>query len=311
MKRASTLLLAVFLVCSMTGTALAAGPAENPPPARSAALYPTDVVETIEGGNRRLEKVYLLTAADNPANISTEDFEREGYYYTLLDVTRQDYTESETREHTETITLDSDTKDMNQIMPQLAATREVTTEDGFTGILTLDPASVQVETAGYGSSSKTVTATRSYPNLSDADASLIPKTITDSGRTLTLADVQWQEAGGFYKATASYTGTATSRYATGYTISATYTGEVVKTIGGEMIYTAVFSGTPIDGTVRTEPVPGSTEDQQPGAEEPSNSGSLKWLLVFPAAAGVAGLIFGGKYLQKTIQRKKEWRDYTK
>ena len=40
--------------------------------------------------------VYLLTAADNPANIPTADFEREGYRYTLLDVTRQDYTESET-----------------------------------------------------------------------------------------------------------------------------------------------------------------------------------------------------------------------
>lgn len=310
MKRTATLLLAVFLVCSMIGTALAAEPAENPPPVRSAALYPTDVVETVEGGNRRLEKVYLLTAADNPANIPTEDFEREGYRYTLLDVTRQDYTESETREHTETVTLDSDTKDMNQIMPQLAATREATTEDGFTGTLTLDTASVQVETAGYGSSSRTVTATRSYPNLSDADASLLPKTITDSGRTLTLADVQWQEAGGFYNATASYTGTATSRYATGYTISATYTGEVVKTIGGEMIYTAVFSGTPVNGTVQADLDSSTAEGQNPGTAEPA-SGNFKWLLVFPAAAAVAGLIFGGKYLHKTIKIKKEWRDYTK
>lgn len=311
MKRTATLLLAVFLVCTMTGTALAAESAENPPPVRSAALYPTDVVETVEGGNRRLEKVYLLTAADNPANIPTEDFEREGYHYTLLDVTRQDYTESETKEHTETITLDSDTKDMNQIMPQLAATKEVTTEDGFTGILTLDTTSVQVETAGYGSSSRTVTATRNYPNLSDADASLIPKTITDNGRTLTLADVQWQEAGGFYNASANYTGTATSRYATGYTISATYTGEVVKTIGGEMIYTAVFSGTPVNSTVQTGPDTSSIEGQTPGNTEPASSSNLKWLLVFPAAVAVAGLIFGGKYLHKTIKTKKEWRDYTK
>lgn len=47
---------------------------------------------------------------------------------------------------------------------------------------------------GYKSSSRTVSATRTYPNLSGADVSLIPKSITDSGRTLTLADVQWQEA---------------------------------------------------------------------------------------------------------------------
>ena len=238
MKRITPLLLALVLAFAMTCPALAAELPEETAPIRPAALYPTEVLETVEGDCRRLEKVYLLTAADNPANIPTADFEREGYRYTLLDVTRQDYTESETREHTETVTLDSSTKDMDKIMPKLAATREITTEDGFTGILTLDTASIQVEAAGYGSSSRTVTATRTYPNLSDADSSLLPKTITDSGRTLTLADVQWQEAGGFYNATASYTGTATSSYATGYTITAQYAGEVVKTISGEMIYTA-------------------------------------------------------------------------
>ena len=181
MKRITPLLLAVLLTCP----ALAAEVPEGTAPVRPAALYPTEVVETETGGGRRLEKVYLLTAADNPANIPTDDFEREGYRYTLLDVTRQDYTESETREHTETVTLDSGTKEMDKIRPQLAATREVTTEDGFTGILMLDTASITVEAAGYGSSSRTVTATRTYPNLSDADSSLIPKTITDGGRTLT------------------------------------------------------------------------------------------------------------------------------
>ena len=148
MKRIATLFLALLLACVLTCPALAAGPPEGTAPVRPAALYPTEVVETVEGDCRRLEKVYLLTAADNPANIPTDDFEREGYCYTLLDVTRQDYTESETREHSETVTLDSDTKDMDRIMPQLAATREVTTEDGFTGILTLDTASIQVEAAG-------------------------------------------------------------------------------------------------------------------------------------------------------------------
>ena len=167
MKRITPLLLALVLAFAMTCPALAAELPEETAPIRPAALYPTEVLETVEGDCRRLEKVYLLTAADNPANIPTADFEREGYRYTLLDVTRQDYTESETREHTETVTLDSSTKDMDKIMPKLAATREITTEDGFTGILTLDTASIQVEAAGYGSSSRTVTATRTYPNLSD------------------------------------------------------------------------------------------------------------------------------------------------
>ncbi len=315
MKRITPLLLAVLLACAMTCPALAAEAPENTAaPVRPAALYPTEVVETETGGGRRLEKVYLLTAADNPANIPTDDFEREGYRYTLLDVTRQDYTESETREHTETVTLDSGTKDMDKIMPQLTATREVTTEDGFTGILMLDTASITVEAAGYGSSSRTVTATRTYPNLSDADSSLIPKTITDGGRTLTLADVQWLEAGEFYSATASYTGTATSKYATGYVITAEYAGEVVKTISGEMIYTAVFSGTPINAPVQTEPgaEDNSTETQPPELAELSSSGGigLKWLLVLPIAAGAAGLAFLGKFLLKKYKAKKEWKEYT-
>ena len=67
-------------------------------------------------------------------------------------------------------------------------------EDGYTGILTLDTSSVQVEAAGYGSRSYDVSATRTYPNLSDADTSLIPKTVEENGNTLQLADIAWQTA---------------------------------------------------------------------------------------------------------------------
>ncbi|USF25235.1 hypothetical protein N510_000146 [Firmicutes bacterium ASF500] len=122
------------------------------------------------------------------------------------------------------------------------------------------------------------------------------------------------EAGEFYNATASYTGTATSKYATGYVITAEYAGEVVKTISGEMIYTAVFSGTPINAPVQTEPgaEDNSTETQPPEPTEPgSSSGSgLKWLLVLPIAAGAAGLAVLGKFLLKKYKAKKEWKEYT-
>ncbi|MCQ4720827.1 hypothetical protein NE659_26570, partial [Flavonifractor plautii] len=94
--------------------------------------------------------------------------------------------------------------------------------------------------SGYATSTRNVSATRSYPNLSEADVSLVPKSSEDSGRTLTLADVQWQEAGGFYNAAATYTGTASSKYATGYTVMADYAGEVTKTTSGTVLYTAVF-----------------------------------------------------------------------
>ncbi len=45
---------------------------------------------------------------------------------------------------------------------------EVTTEDGYAGALRLDHTSVQVAVDGYKTSKRTLSATRSYPNLSDA-----------------------------------------------------------------------------------------------------------------------------------------------
>ena len=176
----------------------------------------------------------------------------------------------------------------------LAATCEATTEDGYTGVLTLDTASIQVEASGYGTSTRNVSATRSYPNLSEADVSLVPKSIEDSGRTLTLADVDWQEAGGFYNATATYTGTATSKYATGYTVTAEYSGEVSRTTNDTVTYAAVFSASP----ART----------QTAAKGGMN---WNWLLILPAGAAAAGLFFGGKFLLKKHKSKKNWEEYTK
>ncbi len=265
--------------------------------ALAAGLYPTEIRETDEGGKHRLEKVYMLSAADNPDNIPTEEFEREGYHYTLIDIVRQDYSESDTKEYSETFTINSKTKDMASIMPQLAANKEVETEDGYVGTLTLDTASIKVEAAGYTSSSRTVTASRTYPNLSDADTSYIPKSVSENGRTLKLADIQWQESGNGYTANATYTGSATSQYATGYIVTANYIGQVSKTVSGEIIYTAVFSGTPI----------GAGSAEMIAAE----SGNFAWLLALLLAAIIGGTVYGGRILIRKRKAKQEWREYTK
>ena len=143
----------------------------------------------------------------------------------------------------------SDTNNLETILQRLDAEMEVTTEDGYVGVLRLDHTSVQVTTDGYATKTSTLTASRSYPNLSEADVSLIPKSIEDKGKTLTLGDVKWSESMDVdgegnpvtrYTATASYTGTASSRYATGYTVSASYTGEVSKANCAVVTYTAIF-----------------------------------------------------------------------
>ena len=284
LRRASVLAFALLALLLGAQTALAAG------------LYPAEIRETDEGGKHRLEKVYMLSAADNPDNIPTEEFEREGYHYTLMDIVQQDYSESDVKEYSETVTINSKTKDMASIMPQLAATKDVETEDGYAGTLMLDTASINVEAAGYTSSARTVTASRTYPNLSDADTSYIPKSVTENGRTLQLADIQWQESANGYTANATYTGSATSKSATGYTVTANYVGQVAKTISGNIIYTAVFSGTPTGA--------GS-------AALAANSGNLGWLLALLLAAVTGGIVYGGRILIRKRKAKQEWREYTK
>ena len=283
MKRTAVLCLTALLACSLAIPARAAD-----------VLYPVEVTEYMEGDSSRLKKIYVLAPTDDPSLIPTEDFDREGQTYTLLDITRQDQVETDTRDYTETVTLESKTKDMDAILPQLTATLEVDTEEGYTGVLTLDTASIRVEAAGYSTSTRTVTAARTYPNLSDADVSLIPKSIEDGGRTLELADVQWQEAGEFYTANATYTGTASSKHATGYTVTAEYSGEVSRTTNDTVTYAAVFSASP----ART----------QTAAKGGMN---WSWLLVLPAGAAAAGLFFGGKFLLKKHKSKKNWEEYTK
>ena len=311
---ASALLLAL---AALPGTALAADagggePAQGAQP--PAVLYPAEVRTSEENGIIRLEKVYYLSTRDDPAAIPTGDFDREGRHYTLLDVLKNDLSETDSKDYIEVVTLDSSTKDMAEIIKMLEPEREIATEDGYTGILKPDYTKITVEAAGYKNNSWTVSASRTYPNLSDADASLIPKTITDSGRTLTLAGVDWQEAGEFYNAIASYTGTASGRSVTGYTVSVEYSGEVTKTSRDTVIYTAVFSAenashgeTHLDPEPTATPEGGEPQQTQPPEPAQDSGGSVAGKIVVTALAGIAALAiigYGGWRGYKFIRDKK-------
>lgn len=308
MKRILSL-LAVVLV--LTGTSFAAVGADTGQPAdapRTDTPYPVEVRESESGDYRRVEKVYILKTTDDPAAIPTGSFEREGCRYTFLDLLREDHSETETREHTETVSTSSDTKDMSVILQKLDAAMELETEDGYSGTLTLDPKSITVEAAGYQSSSRTVSATRTFPNLSTADVSLVPKTAQENGRTLTLADVSWQTVAGtgpeaptLFTATATYTGTATSSYATGYKISASYTGTLTHTTNDTVIYTAVFTGAPSKPAVSAVPA----EPSKQPVSDPAPTFDI-----LPVALGAAlvlvagGAGYGIFHLVKYIKRRR-------
>ena len=134
---------------------------------------------------------------------------------------------------------------------------------------------------------------------------LIPKSIEDKGQTLTLGDVRWSESAGVdgegnpvtrYTATASYTGSVSSRYATGYTVSASYTGKVSKPNCAVVTYTAIFGS---EKAPEESEAPDSDGNHNPGqtgdagapdaVEEPAEQSGLKR----PMMIGVVVLALAG------------------
>lgn len=284
--------LAALTLCAAAVPAMAAGTEQ----------YPIEVQEYMEGDNPRIRKVYQLSLNEDPAGIPTGDFERDGRLYYLLDMTRKDEVGVDTQPYTETVTLDSDTGKLEEVLKRLDPELELTTEDGYTGTLDLDYTSVTVEAAGYATKTRTLSATRTYPNLSDADISLIPKTIEDNGKTLTLADVQWEsaeqvEAGAAvvrYTATATYGGTSSTQYATGYTVTASYTGEVARTDCKVVTYTAIFGS--MEAPAKAEQI---QEDGQT-----AQAGAVNWPLTAACVGGAGLLALGGTLAFKKFRGRR-------
>ena len=286
------------LLCT---TVLTLGLAMAPAMASGGPFYPIKVEEYTYGplDELRINKVYQLSLSDDPSGIPTEDFERNGRRYYLLDMIKEDEIGVDTQEHTETITMDSDTNDLSTILKQLDPHLEMTTEDGHTGLLALDYTSVTVEVKGYQTNTRSLSATRTYPNLSDADLDLIPKTITDGGKTLTLGAVEWSGGeNGFYTATARYTGTSSTRTATGYTVTANYTGQVAKTGCEVVTYTAIFGSVELTETEKNPETSGQPETPAPGADQDNGPHLL------PILGCAGGVVTAAAVVLWVIQSKK-------
>lgn len=253
MKRVITMIFAAVMLCMAAVPALAA------------PLYPTEAIMLDVGNGYEIRKTYKLMPGDDPEDIDTADFERSGVAYTFVELLKEETEFSGARPHSQTVSVASSTQDMGKVLTLFDAALEVETEDGYTGTLTLDHTTIKVETDGYKASNYTVTATRTYPNLSDADVSLIPKTTEEKDKTLELDNVTWAEAEGGYTATATYTRLATSRTATGYTATAEYTGTVYLAVPGPVTYTAIFEGTP-ESTEASEGIAEPVTDSQPEPE---------------------------------------------
>ena len=303
MKRTMTLLLLAVVLAAVTCMSPVALAAE--------VCYPTAVEESEDGGEIR--KVYDLEPGQDPAGIPRSDFEQNGVHYTLTDLLKQEMPEYQERQHTEEVSLESKNKDMASILALLPQQKEFVTEDGLSGTLTLQLDTVQVETAGYGKSTKTVTTTRKYPNLGSQDTSYIPKTVEENGRTMTLQDISWQTdntanmddyaLGDRYTAVATYSGTATSSYVTGYTVTAKYEGTVSKIALDRVRYVAIFEGTEIKPVV-TIPEIEDPSTAVPDKTAPDGGFSFNWgYILLPL--GVVVLIGGGVGAALFLKKRNE------
>jgi hypothetical protein len=264
-----------------------ATPTPTPEPVK---MYPADVTETIDGAFRQIVKTYELNPGESPDDIPRADFERSGWKYTLTEILRRESANMDAREHTETVTLNTDTKEIEKIIPLLSQTMDFKTADNYVGILELDVASIKVETAGTKTTSYTMSVTREYPHLSTNDTELVPKTVTDKGKTYKLAGVEWkagnystvdyERVADYYTAIATYTATGSSTKITGYITTAEYKGTLSKLIQGRPIYTAYFIGeeirTPLEmsePSKRIESVPEPTPETTAAPEPTGTPGS--------------------------------------
>jgi hypothetical protein len=323
MKRIASI-CAALLVLSVALVSSAFAAEESP------VCYPTAI--SVSDNGTELKKIYDLSPEADPAGIPRSDFERNGFHYTFVDILRQELPEYVERQHTETVTVNSPKKDMESVLALLPQEREVVTDDGLIGTLTLKLDTVRVEVAGYGSSTKELTATRTYPNLDGQDTSYIPKTVEDNGRTLTLQTINWQASSsdnvdGYaiaerYTAVATYSGTATSSYVSGYTVTADYIGTVSHISLDRVRYVAIFEGVslapeepeptetpaPVETPVPTEApsaeiAPSADQqDVQKSMEEPSAAFPWK-LVVIPF--GIIALIGAGVGVALTMKRRSE------
>lgn len=282
MKHLKQIALCLLLAFSLVTSALAAEVPDNL------------VVENLNG-QQRMVKTYVLSPETDPETLKEPSFDYDGFNYTWAYTTKDEKEFLETKAVVETVTVETEKKDLSVILEHLAPTMAY--DDGeFAGELALDHTTLSTEAAGYTTGSNTVTATRTIGPLDRNDMSYIPATTVKNGMTLNLANVEWQVIGTdvvgdvmapcSYQAVATYSASTSYQVATGYVTTAEYKGEVVAEGVDSITYTVVYVGTEI---VPEEPEP----VQQDGPAFVLPWGIIGGVLLAIALAALAG---GGVFL---------------
>ena len=273
-------------------------------------LTPQEIVQSTVDDYTVVEKIYVLPKGSDETLIPTESYIENEVEYEYVETKVHDNSEEDTKEHIENVSYHTTTNDAEVVVALFAPTLEITTEDGYIGVLAFDHSTLELTPAGYSSRKFTVTEERSYPNLASADTSLVPKTIDKDGTTLTLANIEWVTAADEtisgtdvairYTANAIYTGTETKTYVNGYTASADYKGTVTKVINDTVTYTAVFK----ENKETNEPmidIDKTNDNKDTSAEKKAKTAGI----VAGSVAGAAALGAGGYAIYRLIRKKRK------
>ena len=277
MKSLSKLALCLLLAMSLTVSAFA-------------AQVPDSLVVENLNGQQRLVKTYTLSPEVDPDELKEEDFSYDGYLYTWAYTTKVEHPYLESKTVTETVTVNTAKNDLAQILAELSPSMPYE-KDGFSGELALDHSTLSTEASGYTTKYSKTTETKVIGNLDRNDMSYVPATTVKNGKTLTLANVEWQVTGtdlvgealvpSSYQAVATYSAKATYQAATGYITTAEYTGEVTHEGVESITYVLTYLGTKVGI-----------------AHVLSNVGGFfaaNWLVLIVGAAMGAAVIFGIVY----------------
>lgn len=293
MKHMRHLALSVLLVLSLMTSAMA-------------AEVPVSLVAENLNGQQRIVKTYELPPSTDPETLKEPSFEYDGFLYTWAYTTKDEHTFLETKNVTETVTVETGKKDLNVVLEQLAPS--IPYDDGeFSGELALDHTTITTEAAGYTTKSGKVTATKTIGPLDRNDMSYVPATTVKDGRTLSLVNVEWQVIGtdlvgevlapSSYQAVATYSASTSYQVATGYVSTAEYKGTVTASGVDSITYTVVYVGTEI---VPETPQPTEQPTEQPvrgpstpmfGGNAAAIGGTLLLVLLLAALAGAGVYLF--------------------
>jgi hypothetical protein len=272
-------------------------------------LFPSSVEELRFENSRHIIRTYNLLPTETPMDINMDSFTREGFYFTLQDITRNRTQLVTTREYVKVVEIETRNQNLNIILEHLTEYMVIETEGGYGGILFLDLASLHTQVAGTRTEGFTQTETRTFPNLSNPDVSLIPHSITVGGNVLTLSDVTWSGGGEetidytriahSFTAHATYTRQGTRNVVLGYITVAEFSGVLSRIGEGERVYTALFIGEPINAPVLpcdedceyTNGAAGAGNDSEARESRPMNMGVLLGALAALGALGAAVWFF--------------------